>query len=235
MVSDGGKRMMKKEDFIYDFIRLLMSWGAWNYPVIIYCDDKKYMPCEEPNISTKHFSYAEYEMLDKLFEEEKEKNTFRGLKNVRILDMDDEDKTFKSRWPEKCEMFIEFNGPLNNLFAYGVLRTELGDLPHERKEYAYYEYPELKEEFLELYDREDMKEYPEDYELPAEIEFDSTEEYEKFLDDEIYEYEREYIRDLGGYFSFGNELEEDISILVIDYGISYEFAGDGLYIGYGYF
>lgn len=149
--------------------------------------------------------------------------------------MCDADKAFASSWPEGCEMFIEFNGPLNNLFEFGSFETDLEDLPYHRKYEAYQEREKYQEEFSEEYDQEEIQNHPEEYGLPSELEFDSADEYREFIEVELNKAENEFIENLSGTIEYDNTLEAEICDLCIKHGLSYRFTGDGLYIGYDYF
>ena len=55
-----------------------------------------------------------------------------------VSDNSEIDKIFIGNWPEKCEIAIDSNGTLVNLFEYGVLVVDATDLSFEKKEEAYY-------------------------------------------------------------------------------------------------
>lgn len=227
---------MKYDDFIYEFIKLLMSWGTWKDSVKIFYKNKVYSPCQMQKAQqNKFFDFEDYERRLKIYEADVEKSIYRDLKNVIISDMTDEDKAFTDRWPERCEMFVEFNGPLNNLFEFGILETDLSDLPMSRKMEAYQERETYQEEFHEQYDEEEIRINPEEYGFPSELEFDSADEYSEFIEDEISKAEHEFISNLSGTIEYDNDLEAEICDLCIKYDLSYSFVGDGLYIGHGYF
>lgn len=227
---------MKYDDFIYEFIKLLMSWGTWKDSVKIFYKNKVYSPCQMQKAQqNKFFDFEDYERRLKIYEADVEKSIYRDLKNVIISDMTDEDKAFTDRWPERCEMFVEFNGPLNNLFEFGILETDLSDLPMSRKMEAYQERETYQEEFHEQYDEEEIRINPEEYGFPSELEFDSADEYSEFIEDEISKAEHEFISNLSGTIEYDNDLEAEICELCIKYDLSYEFTGDGLYIGHDYF
>lgn len=227
---------MQYDEFIYEFIKLLMSWGTWKDSVKIFYGNKKYAPCQMPkSSSSKLFDFEDYERRLKIYEEDIEKSVYRDIKNVIVSNMDDSEKEFKSRWTDACEMFIEFNGPLNNLFSYGILETDLSDLPLGRRIKAYQERERYQEEFHEEYDEEEIKYHPEEYGFPSELEFDSADEYNEFFEAEMNKAEQEFIKNMSGTIEYGNDLEAEICDLCIKHGLSYDFTGDGLYIGHDYF
>ena len=136
---------------------------------------------------------------------------------------------------DKCVIYIEFNGSLNNLFEFGVLETDLSDLPLSRKMEAYQERKEYQEAFRDEYDLEEIRINPEKYGFPSELEFDSADEYKEFIEAELNKTENEFIENMSGTIKYGNELEAEIGSLCIKHDLSYEFTGDGLYIGHDYF
>lgn len=208
---------MQYEDFIYDLIKLLMSWGTWKEKdsVEIYYGSSKYKPGNETDV-------------------------FRDLKNVYITSNSEADKIFISNWPDRCEVAIDLNGTLVNLFVYGVLVVDASDLPFEKKEEAYYNscgsIHDYMEEFESMYNEEDIRENPEEYGLPSSLEFDSADEYELFLDAAIQELineeEKKFIADMTGNVTFDNDLEAEICDLCIKYNLSYKFDDSSIYIGH---
>ena len=201
---------MQYEDFIYDMVHLFRNWGVWK-EIKILCGDKVYKTCEE------------------------NEGCFRDISYVTVLEMSEREKDFKTRWPEKCEMFVEFNGPLNNLFEFGILETNLEDLPLSKKDEAYRKKKALQEQFQDEYDVEEIMIYPEAYDIPSELEFDSADEYRTFVESEMDRLEQDFIANLSGTVEYDNELEAELCMLCGDYELSYKFTGDGLYIGPDFF
>lgn len=227
---------MKYDEFIYELIKLLMSWGTWKDSVKIIYGDNIYAPCQmPPKTSDKFFDYEEYMQRSKVYDEMVEKSIYRGLKNVVVSKLDDDNKAFLNRWDDDCEMFIELNGPLVNLFEYGILETNLSDLPLVKKIEAYQKRKEYQEAFRDEYDEEEIQINPELFGLPSELEFDSADEYREFIEAELNKAENEFISNLSGIIIYDNDLEAEICDLCINYGLSYECTGWGLYIGHDYF
>ena len=94
---------------------------------------------------------------------------------------------------------------------------------------------EKKEEFREEYDEEEIQIHPEAYGFPSELEFDSADEYKEFIEAELNKAENDFIENMSGTIEYDNDLEAEICELCIKYDLSYEFTGDGLYIGHDYF
>jgi len=227
---------MQYEDFIYELIKLLMSWGTWKDSVKILYGNKVYSPCRMPeSTSKKYFDFEDFVRRKTVFEAEKEKSMFRDIKNVLISEATEKDLEFRERWPEKCEMSIELNSPLCDLFGYGVLTVDLSDLPLDRKIKAYEEHEELQEKFHEEYDEEEIQIDPEEYGIPSELEFDSADEYKEFLEGELNKAENDFITNLTGKITYDNDLEAEICELCIDYGLSYSGGDAYLFIGHDYF
>ena len=209
---------MKYEDYIYELIKLLISWGTWKEAIGIYCDCKNYKSGSDTDV-------------------------FRDLKNVRISDNSETDKIYIGNWLDKSEIAIDLNGTLVNLFVYGVLVVDASDLPYEKKEEAYYNscgsIHDYMEEFESMYNEEDIRENPEEFGLPSSLEFDSADEYELFLDSAIQELINEeqtkFIANMAGDVAFDNDLEAEISDLCIKYDLSYKFVDASLYIGHDFF
>lgn len=205
---------MNYEDFLYELIRLLADWGTWNGSIEIFYDGKKYKACEN-------------------------KSEFRDLANVSVNNIDESDEFFINNWPDKCEMAINLNGALVNLFEYGVLVVDVSDLPFEKKEEVYNNSygstNDYMEEFEAMYNEEDIRENPEEFGLPSSLEFDSADEYELFLDAAIQELineeEKKFIADMFGKVTLCNDLEAEICDLCIKYYLSYRFVDASLYIG----
>ncbi len=227
---------MKYDEFIYEFIKLLMSWGVWKDSAKINYGRIIFSPCQMPeSTSDQFYDYEDYCKRKAVFEADKERNAFRDLQNVVISETTETDIEFQSDWPERCEMLIEFNGPLNNLFSYGILETDLCNLPLGRRIEAYHEREKYREEFHEEYDVEEIQNHPEEYGFPSELEFDSSDEYKEFFEAEMNKAEQEFIENMSGTIEYGNNLEAEICDLCIKHGLSYDFTGDGLYIGHDYF
>lgn len=228
--------MMKYEEFIYQLIKLLMSWGTWKDSVKIFYGNNIYAPCQMPkSTSSKLFDFEGYERRLKIYEADVEKSVFIDLKNVVVSSVNDSGKEFKNRWPDKCEMFVELNGPLNNLFTFGILETDLSDLPLSRKIEAYQDRDKYQKEFHEEYDEEEIQNYPEEYGFPSGLEFDSADEYKEFMEEELIKAEDDFIENMSGVIEYDNDLEAEICKLCIRHDLSYDFTGDGLYIGHDYF
>jgi len=227
---------MQYEDFVYELIKLLMSWGVWNDSVEILYGNKVYSPCRMPKCTLENlYDYDDYVRRRTVYEAEKERSIFRDLKNVLVSEASKDNLEFQKRWPEKCEMSIELNSPLCNLFAYGVFSVNLSDLPIDRKIKAYEEHEKFQKEFHEEYDEEDIQTNPELYGIPSELEFDSADEYKEFIEGELDKAEKDFIANLAGDITYDNNLEAEICELCIDYGLSYS-GGDGcLFIGHDYF
>lgn len=206
---------MKYEDFIYELIKLLISWGTWKEAIGIYCDCNNYKLGKDSDV-------------------------FRDLKNVRVSDNSEIDKIYIGNWSEKSEIAIDLNGTLVNLFEYGVLVVDASDLPFEKKEEAYYNscgsIHDYMEEFESMYNEEDIRENPEEFGLPSSLEFDSADEYELFLDAAIQELineeEKKFIEDMTGNVTYDNDLEAEICDLCIKYDLSYKYVDSSIYIGH---
>lgn len=227
---------MQYEEFIYELIRLLMNWGVWKDSVKINYGRKIYSPGQMlKSTSDKFFDYVEYCKRKAIFEADKDKNTFRDLKNVVISEATETDIEFQSNWPERCEMSIELNSPLCDLFAFGAFSVDFDDLPLSRRIEAFHEREELQEKYREEYDEEEIRMNPEEYGIPSELEFDSSDDYEEFFEDELRRLEEKFIEDLSEKITFDNDLEADICELCIDYGLSYTGGDAYLFIGYDYF
>lgn len=227
---------MNYENFVYDLIQLLVSWGMWKDSIKILYGEKCYCPCRMiKSTSDKLWDYEDYCRRYEIYQADIERSVYRDLKNVVVSEMTDEEKTFQGRWDAECEMYVELNGPLNNLFEYGILVADLADLPLSRKQEMYSEREELQEQFREEYDVEEIRIDPEEYGIPSELEFDSADEYDAFFENELQRLESEFVANLTGKIEFNNELEAEICDLCINHGLSYSFTGDSLIIGHGYF
>ena len=227
---------MQYEDFIYKLIRLLMSWGVWKDSVKIIYGRKIYSPCQMlKSTSDQFFDYEDYCKRKAVFEADKEKNTFRDLKNVVISEVTEIDIEFQDNWPERCEMSVELNSPLCDLFAFGTFGVNTDDLPLSRRSEVYHEREELQEKFREEYDEEEIRINPEVYGIPSELEFDSADDYEEFFEGELRRLEEKFIEDLTEKITFDNDLEAEICELCIDHGLSYCGGDAYLFIGHDYF
>lgn len=136
-------------------------------------------------------------------------------------------------------MFVFGNESFNDLFDFGVPETDLSDVSLAKREEAYQNNEEFQQEFHEQYDIEDIEliePCPDNYYgLPSILEFDSADEHRAFIEDELDREEKDFIQHLHGNIIYDNELEVLIGKLLYKYGLSYDFVGDGMYIGHDYY
>jgi len=213
---------MGHEDFVYDLIKLLKSWGAWNRDVKIYCNSKFYSPCKWPQGESGKCGFDDYERRKVFYDADKVRNTFRDINDVVISVIDAEDMMYDS---ETCHEdwigYIDLNTALNDLFVWGYLEVEIADLPMSKKIDAFNNREDLQKGFYEEFDREEVKEYPGDFGFPSEIEFDSADEYKAFIEEEIEQEKIKYISGMHGNIRYGNELAEEIDNLLDKYDLKY--------------
>jgi len=199
---------MNYDEFIYKMIKLLMSWGTWNDSIELFFGGHKYLPCDNGA------------------------GKYKDLNNVMVTEMAEEEIAWSEGWPEGTEININLNGQLVNMFDSGILVTDLGDMSFYNRTDEYLIRSELQDEFRDTYDREEIMIRPEDFDLPSELEFDSADEYAKFIETEIERAEQEYIRDLSGEVECDNILEVEIAELCNRYELSYIVQDANLLIGH---